>query len=150
MFDGNHYHCDAECGNAPDWRVCDKRAVVSIRTASGTSLHYCKRHANHADVVKAMKHNIGGSLLPSSDSRILQPLGNYRVVQVPVLDTHVLLWRDTIVAAHPNGYSCRELAERMTANNVAHALQQHAYILACGGTALSAECVTNIMAKDHD
>ena len=80
---------------------------------------------------------IGGSLLPSNDSRVLSPLGNMQVRVIEELDTHGLflnsLKGETLLAMHPNGYSCRELAERIASGNTEKVLAQVEYILACGG-----------------
>lgn len=89
---------------------------------------------------------IGKSLLPSNCARILAPLGEYQVKVCVELDTHVLLWKQSMIAEHPNGYSCYELAARMTAGDVDRALAQHAYILACGGMAASEDTIRSIMA----
>lgn len=88
-------------------------------------------------------HRIGGSFLPSSEPRILQPMqGQHGTVQVrplPELDTYGLFFNDSLLLAmHPNGYSCHSLAERILAawngtRDVTYALEQFDYILACGG-----------------
>ena len=104
---------------------------------------------------------IGGSILPSSEPRILQPItGKYGVLQViPVeaLDTYALQYTfprpkregdkgnepdtyTTTIVTHPNGYSCHNLADRIIKvwnGEVAdmHALKQFDYILDCGGMA---------------
>lgn len=86
---------------------------------------------------------IGGSLLPSSDPSILKPIeasfGRLQVRALPDLDTHGLFIKhdrgECMIAEHANGYSCRELAERMVAGNEARIRQQVEYILDCGGTA---------------
>jgi hypothetical protein len=97
---------------------------------------------------KPSRH-IGGSILPSSDARILQPQkGAYGTLQVramPELDTHGLFLSDgqhynaeQLLAMHPNGYSCHALANRILAawsgdRNVSYAMEQFDYILTCGG-----------------
>lgn len=88
-------------------------------------------------------HRIGGSLLPSSEPRILQPLqgkhGTFQVKPLPELDTYCLFFNeDVLLAMHPNGYSCHSLAERILAvwdgsRDLKYALDQFDYILACGG-----------------
>lgn len=83
--------------------------------------------------------NIGGSLLPSSEPRILQPLGEFRVVALPDLDTHGLYWGKSLIAMHPNAWSCRELAECMHAGDMEKSKRQLVYILACGGLAKDPE-----------
>lgn len=82
--------------------------------------------------------NIGGSILPSSEARILQPVETMRgVMQVRVLpdeDAHGLFLGDTLIAKHPNGYSCFELAARLKdEKNAKRAVEQADYIKACGG-----------------
>lgn len=89
--------------------------------------------------------HIGRSILPSSEPRILTPIGDLQVRALPDLDTHALLYKGRMIASHPNGYSCRVLAERMVAGDKAHALAQHNYILACGGLAKTAGAIACIM-----
>jgi hypothetical protein len=89
-----------------------------------------------------MRH-VGGSILPSNDSRILKPVATpHGVLQVRViaeLDTHGLFYKsdagETLLATHPNGYSCRALLDRMAARQVDRVRDQVQYILDCGGTA---------------
>jgi hypothetical protein len=88
-------------------------------------------------------HRIGGSLLPSSEPRILQPQegahGTLQVRALPELDTYGLFLNNSqLLAMHPNGYSCHGLAERILAawrgeRDVTYAMEQFDYILACGG-----------------
>jgi hypothetical protein len=91
------------------------------------------------------KH-IGGSILPSSDAMILKPLegkhGNFQVKPIHGLDTHGLfLTRDgytSLIAMHPNGYSCHGLAKRIidvwqASRPAQYAIEQYKYINACGG-----------------
>jgi hypothetical protein len=88
-------------------------------------------------------HRIGGSLLPSSEPRILQPQkgehGTLQVRPLPELDTYGLfLGENNLLATHSNGYSCHNLAERILAawrgeRTVAYAMEQFDYILKCGG-----------------
>lgn len=94
-----------------------------------------------------MTRNIGGSLLPSNEPRILRaveaPFGILQVRPLPEMDTHGLFLRhqetkshpggETILAMHPNGYSCYALLERMVQRDVARVTKQAEYILACGG-----------------
>lgn len=90
---------------------------------------------------KPTRH-IGGSLLSSSEPRILQPQtgahGTLQVKALPELDTHGLFFNDSLLAMHPNGYSCHVLAQRILGAwsdqlSVARAMEQFDYILACGG-----------------
>ena len=91
-----------------------------------------------------MKRNVGGSILPSSDPHILQPVETsagttLQVRAISTLDTHGLFLQneagESLLAMHPNGHSCYILLERMAAKNVAKVIQQVEYILACGGLA---------------
>jgi len=87
--------------------------------------------------------NIGNSILPSSCPEILRPLkfrlGTLQVRPNEPLDTHELILTEsgveTIVASHPNGYSCRSLAERLIAGNSDRVFEQADYIVRCGGDA---------------
>lgn len=94
--------------------------------------------------------HIGGSILPSSDPRILTALqcarGTLQVRALPDEDTHVLFLDDRVVAEHPNGYSCRALAERIRdcwagKCDAARVLEQFDHILRCGGSGVRAEVV---------
>ncbi len=86
---------------------------------------------------------IGGSLLPSSEPRILQPIetpfGTLQVRALPELDTHALFRTDSrgtsMVAEHANGFSCHELAKRMVVGDEARIRAQVQHILMCGGMA---------------
>lgn len=104
--------------------------------------------------------HFGGSLLPSSDPQILRPLSGARGTlqvkplleiesyglfiehEVPVYEGGVMrqVKAQSLIASHPNGYSCRNLAERMikawltpSEDLIALALDQFDYILSCGG-----------------
>lgn len=90
---------------------------------------------------------IGGSLLPSSDARILKPLGNLQVRALTELDAHGLFYEGSLLATHPNGYSCRELAERMVAGDERRVREQAQFILDCGGTTRHLDHIVNAM---HD
>ena len=100
-----------------------------------------------------MSRNIGGSILPSNDPHILQPVETpHGVLQVRViaeLDTHGLFFKskagETLLATHPNGYSCRSLLERMVVNNAVRTREQVQYILDCGGTARRIEHILHAM-----
>lgn len=90
-----------------------------------------------------MSRHIGGSLLPSNEPRILQaietPIGVLQVRVIAELDTHGLFHRhaagESLLATHPNGYSCYVLLERMQSRDRRAVLDQVDHILACGGTA---------------
>lgn len=102
-----------------------------------------------------MSRNIGGSVLPSSDPQILQPIvctfGTLQVRAMPELDTHMLFWShdryESMLAEHPNGYSCHNLAKRMVAGNKDKVRQQAQYLLDCGGMTRHIDCILNVM--DH-
>lgn len=104
-----------------------------------------------------MPRNVGGSLLPSNEARILRPVETpFGVLQVRViaeLDTHGLFHKhaqgETLLATHPNGYSCFELLERMARGDRARALEQARYILACGGTARQLDHIDATMIADE-
>lgn len=88
------------------------------------------------------KHNIGGSVFSSSSEQILKPITwSLGVLQVrPDIknDTHELVWvageSETVLAEHPNGFSCHELAKRIVAGRN-DAQDQAEYIIRCGGKA---------------
>lgn len=90
-----------------------------------------------------MTRHIGGSLLTSNEARILQPtiaaFGTLQVRVIAELDTHGLFHKhaagESLLATHPNGYSCHELLKRMAAETADRVTQQVEHILACGGTA---------------
>jgi hypothetical protein len=98
--------------------------------------------------------NIGGSILPSSEPRILRPQvgahGTLQVRPLPELDTHGLfLGESLLLAQHSNGYSCNVLAERILSawrgeRDVASAMEQFDFILACGGKGLPRAAIENI------
>jgi hypothetical protein len=87
--------------------------------------------------------NIGGSLPPSSEPRILEPIntpvGIMQVRAIPEEDTHGLFDVESgeLIAKHANGYSCYELAERISKGNGARARDQAIYIIAYGGKVTS-------------
>lgn len=96
--------------------------------------------------------HIGGSLLPSNDPTILRPLyasfGTLQVIALPDLDTHALFRTDergtSMVAQHPNGFSCHELAKQMVAGNESRVRDQVEHILACGGLARHVDHIVEI------
>jgi hypothetical protein len=100
-----------------------------------------------------MARNIGGSLLPSNEARILQPVetpfGTLQVRVIAELDTHGLFHKhargESLLATHPNGYSCYALLERMAAHETDRAVEQTKYILNCGGTARHMTHIINTM-----
>lgn len=75
------------------------------------------------------------SILPNSSSAILQPMPHgLQVVWEEQEDKHVLLRDGERIAAHHNGFSCHNLAERLLSGNAERALAQFDYIKACGGS----------------
>jgi hypothetical protein len=93
------------------------------------------------------------SILPNSAPHILLPMtgahGTLQVTWHADLDSHVLWFGDSPIASHHNGYSCHLLAERILKvwageRDVVHALEQHQYILRCGGMACSVESFLHI------
>ena len=99
-----------------------------------------------------MRH-VGGSILPSNEARILQPVktdfGTLQVRVIAELDTHGLFHRhdrgESLLATHPNGYSCFALLERMAARETDRAVEQAKYILDCGGTTRHLTHIINAM-----
>lgn len=91
------------------------------------------------------KQNIGNSILPSNNDYILRPSQwNDGILQVRPLyeeDTHSLFFTkdgtETVIASHPNGFSCRELADRIVKGDTERINHQSEFIIACGGTAKS-------------
>lgn len=100
----------------------------------------------------ASKRHVGGSLLPSSEPRILQPIacswGTLQVRPLPDLDTHALFLTvgegATLLATHSNGYSCHKLAEHIAAGDEQRARKQALYITECGGTARHLDHIANL------
>jgi hypothetical protein len=100
-----------------------------------------------------MTRHIGGSLLPSNEPGILQPVettfGTLQVRVIAELDTHGLFCKhagsEWLIATHPNGYSCRALLDRMSAKHVDRVRDQVQYILDCGGTARHIDHIVNTM-----
>lgn len=97
--------------------------------------------------------SVGGSLLPSNEARILQPVatpfGTLQVRVIAELDTHGLFLKhasgETLLATHPNGYSCHVLLERMAKREIDRAVEQAKYILDCGGTTRHLTHIINSM-----
>ena len=100
-----------------------------------------------------MAKNVVGSILPSSEFGILQPVettfGTLQVRVIAELDTHGLFHKHaaggSLLATHPNGYSCRALLDRIAAKQGARVREQVQYILDCGGTARHIDHILNIM-----
>ena len=100
------------------------------------------------------RKNIGGSLLPSSEKRILQPLrgpfGTFQVFARAEMDTHALFLNDLMVASHPNGFTCYNLAERIVdvwagRRVPEYAMKQFDYLLSCAGTGLTRENMERVV-----
>ena len=100
-----------------------------------------------------MTRHIGGSLLSSSNSRVLSPTRHpFGILQVRALsdaDTHGLFWTHeqgvSLLATHSNGFSCRELADRMASGDQKRVVDQAQYILDCGGTTINRDRFARIM-----
>lgn len=100
-----------------------------------------------------MTRHVGGSLLPSNEPRILQavdaPFGSLQVRVIADLDTHGLFLArpkiETLLATHPNGYSCHVLLARMMQGDVDGVRKQVDYLLACGGTTRHPDHIVNAM-----
>lgn len=98
-----------------------------------------------------MTRHSGGSLLSSNEARILQPVatpfGTLQVRVIAEVDTHGLFHKhaagESLLATHPNGYSCHELLKHMEAQKIRHIMQQVKYILDCGGTARHLDHIIN-------
>jgi len=94
--------------------------------------------------------NIGGAIFSSSSPEILNPIsfqdGVLQVVADEQADTHHLCYicgdSSTVLASHPNGFSCHALAKRLvnySANPPDKSarlsyLEQAEYIILCGGS----------------
>jgi len=98
------------------------------------------------------KSNFGGSLLPSHDSNtyreVSHKFGTLKVIPLAEIETHALMYEDdrklgfSMLATHANGYSCKELLDRIVKTWVGectadYALKQFDFILDCGGTGRS-------------
>jgi hypothetical protein len=88
---------------------------------------------------------IGGSILPSSSPQILEPIrtpkGTLQVQELFHLDTHALFIDKRCVAMHPNGFSCRSLAERIASGDEERVRKQAQYILDCGGMTIAIDAL---------
>ncbi len=100
--------------------------------------------------------NIGGSLLPSTPSprerTHIGKHGTLRVIPSTELDTHFLMLGQQLLASHPNGYSCADLAKRIVAawdapspDATRRVLEQVKYIVDCGGMSKHAHAFTHIL-----
>lgn len=94
-----------------------------------------------SSIQKSARH-VGGSILPSNSAAILvemsTPHGALQVRVLPDEDTHGLYAVEggVLLAKHPNGFSCRVLAERVRDGK--DAAEQADYIVRCGGTVTGA------------
>lgn len=108
-----------------------------------------------------MTRNIGGSILPSAGWGVygVKPglYGSFETRPLEEHDTHGLYYSHgtgpqagdfVLIASHPNGYSCDELAKRMISAWVGdgqeRALQQFDYILACGGAGVDRTVIEDL------
>lgn len=113
------------------------------------------------------KTNFGGSLLPSHDSSTYEILeGEYGKLQVKPInefEEHVVMFLPndkekprgwTMLAMHPNGYSCKELAKRILDvwngnRDKYYALSQFDYILDCGGMGRDKSTIEAVINGDY-
>lgn len=119
--------------------------------------------------------HFGGSILPSSDASTLQAQtgkwGSFQVKPILELETYGL-WHmfraepspegakgaegkyySHIIAMHPNGYSCKNLADRILMawageRDADYAFAQFQYILDCGGMGIKPESMRYIIAAE--
>jgi len=109
-----------------------------------------------------MTRHIGGSLLPSGSPEVYRPKigqhGTFETRPLHEIDTHGLFYSapagavdhgPMLIAMHPNGYSCDELAKRIIAawrgeTPPERALDQFDFILACGGMGKSRSAIEHI------
>lgn len=114
-----------------------------------------------------MSRHVGGSLFPSNNKEVLQlresALGDLQVRVLESADTHALFYRATgaesfrMVASHPNGFSCAELADRMihawtmplTDSRCARVLEQFDYIIDCGGLCMKRSAFEELVRADR-
>lgn len=77
-------------------------------------------------------------MLPSSNHEILKPApfngGMLQIVQDKPNDTHRLEFNGSVLASHPNGFSCDALAAGMLSGNLKSVEDQSDYIIRCGGS----------------
>ncbi len=119
--------------------------------------------------------HFGGSVLPSSDATTLQvqtgKWGSFVVKPIEELETYGLWFTfraeprsedangavgkyySTCIAMHPNGYSCKNLADRILKawsgeRDVEFAMSQFTYILDCGGLGRDKEAIRQIIKGD--
>lgn len=94
-----------------------------------------------------MRH-VGGSILPSNEARILKPVetpfGTLQVRVIAELDTHGLFHEGSLLATHPNGYSCHVLLEKIVARDSDGVTRQAQHILDCGGTTRNFHHIRNV------
>jgi hypothetical protein len=114
-----------------------------------------------------MSRHVGGSLLPSNSKEVLKlresTLGDLQVRVLESADTHALFYRAIgaetfrMIASHPNGFSCAELADRMihawtmplTESRCARVLAQFDYILDCGGLCMKRSAFEELVRADR-
>lgn len=111
-----------------------------------------------------MTRNIGGSILPSAGWDTYHTRtganGMFQTRPLEELDTHGLYYRHgardadndegyVLIIAHPNGYSCDELAKRIVkawnSGDRDRAMAQFDYILTCGGKGLERDIIEGIL-----
>ncbi len=107
------------------------------------------------------RRHIGGSLLPSGGPEVYLSKrgehGDFETRPLPDLDTHGLFYAPRghtfrLIAMHPNGYSCDELAKRILdaweSGKPERALQQADYILKCGGLSIDLDAMRRLAQGD--
>ena len=121
-------------------------------TPALAALAQCMKAAGHPgyEGVRRQGGNIGGSLLPSAGCMTYKDkpgkFGTFQTRPLPDLNTHGLFYASNsgdyagqygMIAMHPNGYSCDELAARIIAawecGDTSRAMAQAQFILDCGG-----------------
>jgi hypothetical protein len=108
-----------------------------------------------------MTRHMGGSILPSAGPTTYKRKegshGAFETRPLDELDTHglyfipkpgVLPVEEALIASHPNGFSCDNLAQRMidgwSSGDAERAMDQFDYILACGGEGLDRDTLDKI------
>jgi hypothetical protein len=110
------------------------------------------------------KPTYGAPLLPPCNSETEQIMpgkfGRLQVRALPEADTFALFYLAnpnegitrgwTMLATHPNGHSCKELARRILATwegkgDGARAVEQYDFILRCGGLGRSLETILAVI-----
>lgn len=98
------------------------------------------------------------SILPNSPHSVgkeqTTDYGKFQIEWVPAIDSHVLFYEGPAyggvidLAAHHNGHCCQEVIDRIRKGDVGRVKAQLQYILDCGGVAMNATVIDNIMGVD--